>query len=183
MPISTPERLGTAIINSVSAGALVINLSVALTHHSSQGRGQLDEALNHAAQRGVLVVAAAGNQGTIGTSAITAHPWVIPVTSCDIQGRPTPESNLGNSIGRKGLAAPGENITSIGSDGLLGTFHGTSAAAPFVTGAIALLWSEFPEASAARIMRAVMRPDGRIRRAIAPALLNAWAAFMAMSAN
>jgi subtilisin family serine protease len=183
MPVSTPEQLGTAIVDSVSAGALVINLSVALTQHSSQGDGQLEQALNHAAQHGVLVVAAAGNQGTIATSAITRHPWVIPVISCDILGRPTPESNLGSSIGRKGLAAPGENIISIGSDGKLGTFHGTSAAAPFVTGTIALLWSEFPKASAAQILRAVMRPDGRVRKAIAPALLNAWTAFTAMSAN
>lgn len=161
----------------------MINLSAALTQHSSQTDGQLEQALNYAARRGVVVVAAAGNQGTIATSTITGHPWVIPVVSCDLQGRPTGESNLGSSIGRKGLAAPGENITSIGSDGKLGTFHGTSAAAPFVTGAIALLWSEFPKASAAQIMRAVMRPDGRVRNAIAPALLNAWAAFMAMSAN
>jgi subtilisin family serine protease len=183
IPVSTPEQLGTAIIDCVSAGALVINLSVALTQHSLRGDGQLEQALNYAAQHGVLVVAAAGNQGTIATSAITGHPWVIPVISCDIHGRPTRESNLGSSIGRRGLAAPGENVTSIGSDGKLGTFHGTSAAAPFVTGTIALLWSEFPKASAAQIMRALMRPDGLVRKAIAPSLLNAWTAFMAMDAN
>jgi subtilisin family serine protease len=183
MPISTPEQLGIAITDSVSAGAQVINLSAALTQHSSQADVHLEQALNYAAQRGVLVVAAAGNYGTIATSTITGHPWVIPVISCDLQGRPTRESNLGGSIGRKGLAAPGESVACIGSDGKLGTFHGSSAAAPFVTGTIALLWSEFPKAGAARIMRAVTRPDGRVRKAIAPALLNAWAAFMAMSAN
>jgi subtilisin family serine protease len=183
MPVSTPEQVGMAIIDSVTAGALVINLSAALTHFTSQGAGPLEQALNRAAQRGVLVVAAAGNQGTIAASVITGNPWVIPVISCDLQGRPTRESNLGSSIGRRGLAAPGENIISIGADGKLGTFHGTSAATPFVTGTIALLWSEFPKATAAQIKGALMKADGGARRAIVPALLNAWAAYVAMSAN
>ena len=90
------------------------------------------------------MVAAAGNQGTVGSSAITRHPWVIAVIGCDLEGRPTTESNLGSSIGRGGLAAPGQNITSLGTNGKPQTSGGTSVAAPFVTGAIALLWSEFP---------------------------------------
>ena len=49
------------------------------------------------------MVAAAGNQGTLGSSAITRHPWVIPVVACDLRGRPMNESNLGSSIGRRGL--------------------------------------------------------------------------------
>ena len=97
----------------------------------------------------ITVVAAAGNQGTVGSSAITRHAWVIAVIGCDLEGRPTAESNLGSSIGRWGLAAPGQNITSLGTDGKPQTSGGTSVAAPFVTGAIALLWSEFPGASAA----------------------------------
>ncbi len=113
---------------------------------------------------------------------ITRHPWVIPVAACNPQGQPLDESNLGSSIGRRGLAAPGENITSIGSDGKPGTFHGTSAAAPFVTGTIALLWSEFPGATAAKIKLAVTQA-GRARRTVAPPLLNAWAAYVAMSLN
>jgi subtilisin family serine protease len=180
MPISTPSDLGTAIIDSVAAGANVINLSAALTQPSSHGEQQLDQALDNAAQHGVLVVAAAGNQGMVGTSVITRHPWVIPVIGCDLQGRPTRESNLGGSIGRRGLAAPGENISSIGSDGKLSAFWGTSAATPFVTGAIALLWSEFPKATAAQIKLAVTRADGRGRRTITPPLLNASSAYAAM---
>ena len=141
------------------------------------------QALDYAANRGVMVVAAAGNQGTVGSSAITRHPWVIPVIGCDLQGRPTAESNLGSSIGRWGLAAPGQNITSLGTNGQPQTSGGTSAAAPFVTGAIALLWSEFPSASAARIKLAVTQAGGRPRRTIAPPLLDAWAAYEAMTIN
>jgi len=182
MPVSTPTDLAAAISDSISAGANVINLSAALTQLSSQS-DQLEQALDNAAHHGVLVVAAAGNHGTVGSSAVTSHPWVIPVVACDPHGRLTPESNLGASIGRHGLAAPGENITSIGSDGKPGTFSGTSAAAPFVTGAIALLWSEFPKAAVGRIKLAVTGADGRPRKSIVPPTLNAGAAYSRMANN
>jgi subtilisin family serine protease len=181
MPSATPEELATAITDVIKAGANIINLSAALTNPSSRGERQLQQALDYAAQRNVLVVAAAGNQATVGSSIITRHSWVIPVTGCDSQGRPTRESNLGSSIGRRGLAAPGENITSLGTDGKPGTFGGTSAAAPFVTGAIALLWSEFRGASAAHVKLAVTQAGRPPRHAITPSLLDAWAAYEAMT--
>ena len=114
MPSATPEELATAITDVIGAGANVINLSAALSHPSPRAEHQLEQALDYAAQRGVLVVAAAGNQGTVGSSTITRHPWVIPVIACDLQARPTAESNLGSSIGRWGLTAPGQNIVSLG---------------------------------------------------------------------
>jgi subtilisin family serine protease len=176
MPSASPEELATAITEAIAAGAKVINLSVALTNPSSRGEHELERALDYATHRGVLVVAAAGNQSTVGSSAITRHPWVIPVVACDLQGRPTPESNLGSSIGRWGLAAPGESIVSLGADGKPQTSTGTSAAAPFVAGAIALLWSEFPKATSAQIKSAITQAGKSLRRTIAPPLLDAWAA-------
>ena len=180
MPSATREELATAITDTIDAGANVINLSAALAQPSSRGERLLEQALDHAAQRGVLVVAAAGNQGMVGSSAITRHPWVIAVIGCDREGRPTSESNLGRSIGRWGLAAPGQNITSLGTNDKPQISGGTSAAAPFVTGAIALLWSEFPGASAAQIKLAVTQAGRQPRRTIAPPLLDAWAAYEAM---
>ena len=183
MPSASPEELATAITETVGAGANVVNLSAALVNASSRGGRQLQQALDYAAQRNVLVVAAAGNQGTVGSSVITRHPWVIPVTACDSQGRPAAGSNLGSSIGRQGLSAPGENITSLSTDSQPRTFGGTSAAAPFVTGAIALLWSEFPGASAAQIKLAVTQAGSRARTSLVPPLLNAWAAYQTLSSN
>lgn len=183
MPSSTPEELASAIADAIGAGANVINLSAALAQPTSKGEQRLEQVLDYAAKRGVLVVAAAGNQGTVGSSAITRHPWVIAVIGCDLDGRPTSESNLGNSIGRWGLAAPGQDITSLGTNGGPQTSGGTSVAAPFVTGAIALLWSEFPGASAARIKQAVTQAGSRLRRTIAPPMLDAWAAYQAMAAD
>ena len=155
MPSATPEELAEAIIETINAGARVINLSAALAQPSSKGERKLEEALDYAARRGVIIVAAAGNQGTVGSSAITRHPWVISVVACNIQGRPISYSNLGSSIGRRGLSAPGDNITSLGAEGKPLTLGGTSVAAPFVTGTIALLCSEFPSATATQVKLAV----------------------------
>jgi subtilisin family serine protease len=181
-PSATPEELGVAIIESIEAGAHVLNLSIALTGPSSRGNRELEEALDYAVRRGVLVVTAAGNQGTVGSTAITRHPWVIPVVACDLQGRPMGYSNLGSSIGRRGLRAPGDNITSLGVDGNPLTFGGTSAAAPFVTGAIALLWSEFPTATATAVKVAVTQASTARRPSVVPPLLNAWAAYQCIVA-
>jgi subtilisin family serine protease len=179
-PSASPQNLAEAIIDAVDAGARIINLSSALAQPSPKGENKLEEALNYAAHHGAISVAAAGNQGTVGSSAITRHPWVIPVVSCDGKGLPTGESNLGNSIGRRGLRAPGQSITSLGTDGKSLTISGTSAAAPFVTGAIALLWSEFPDANAAEVKLAITRCGRQPRNTLVPPLLDAWAAHQFM---
>jgi subtilisin family serine protease len=180
LPSATPEELAAAILETVAAGARVLNLSAAVVQPSPKGERDLQAALDHAAQRGVVLIAAAGNQGVVGSSVLTRHPWVIPVAGCDLKGRPISQSNLGSSIGRRGLLAPAEGITSLGSKGKPATFGGTSAAAPFVTGAVALLWSEFPAAPTAELLLAL----GSARRgrpaAIVPPLLDAWAAYQAL---
>jgi subtilisin family serine protease len=181
MPAATPEALADAIVGSVNAGARVINLSCALLQSPPKGERVLESALDHAARRGAIVVAAAGNQGAVGSSALTRHAWVIPVAACDQHGRMMAESNLGKSIGNRGLKAPGEKVTSLGTSSSTNTFDGTSVAAPFVTGAIALLWSEYPDASALHVKWSILHGSGPRRAAIAPPLLDAWAAYRALA--
>jgi subtilisin family serine protease len=181
MPSASAGELADAIIDVINAGARVINLSVALQGPSSGGGGSLQQALDFALRRGVVVVAAAGNQGTVGGSVITRHAWVIPVVAYDLRGRPMDLSNLGASIGRCGLGAPGEAVTSLGATAAPLTLGGTSAATPFVSGAVALTWSEFPGASAAEVKSAVTQAAAPRRTAIVPPLLNAWASYQAMS--
>jgi subtilisin family serine protease len=181
MPSATPEELATAIIDVISAGARVINLSAALVQPSSKSERELEEALNYAASRGVIVVTAAGNQGTLGSSVLTRHPWVLPVVACDVRGRPISQSNLGSSIGRRGLSAPGENITSLGAEEAPLTLGGTSVAAPFVTGAIALLWSEFSHTTAVEVKFAVTQAAVSRRTSVVPPLLDAWTAYQVMA--
>jgi subtilisin family serine protease len=183
MPSATPDELAEAITDCVKAGARVINLSAALAQPSTSGERALEAALDFALRRGVIVVVAAGNQGMVGSSALTRHPWAIPVVSYDLRGWPLGHSNFGNSIGRGGLGAPGEAITSLGTDGQAATSGGTSAAAPFVTGAIALLWSEFPDSPAFKLKLAVTAASGQRRDTVVPPLLDAWAAYQILAAE
>jgi subtilisin family serine protease len=180
MPSSTPTDLAAAIVECIDAGARILNMSVAIGQPSTKGERELQEALDYATKRGVIAVVASGNQGTLGSTAITRHQWVIPVIACDLQAKPINFSNLGNSIGRRGLSAPGINVTSLGTEGRLLTLGGTSVAAPFVTGAIALLWSEFPTATAAEIKLAITQALGQRRTTVVPPLLDAWAAYQSM---
>lgn len=180
MPSATPQELAAAIIECIDVGVRVINLSLALAQPSVKGERALEEALDQAAKRSVIIVAAAGNQGTLGSSAIIRHSWVIPVVACNMAGRPTVESNLGHSIGKRGLRAPGDRITSLSADGASQKVGGTSVAAPFVTGAIALLWSEFPGASAVQIKQAISQVATARRTSVVPPLLDAAAAAQAL---
>lgn len=182
VPNAEPEALAGAIGDCIGAGACVLNLSVSLGDVSRSADDALSEALNYAARRDVLVAAAAGNDGTIYSSAITRHPWVIPVTACGGAKVPLGTSNLSSSVGRRGLLAPGERITSLGPNGQAMTFSGTSFAVPFVTGSIALLWSAFPDASAAEVRMAIVPQTSR-RAAIVPPMLDATAAYQRLAAT
>lgn len=182
LPVATPLELAAAIRETVEGGARIVNLSAALLRPTPTGVQRLQESLDFAAARGAITVAAAGNEGAIGSSVITRHPCVIPVAGCRLNGQPLSESNFGNSIGRRGLCAPAEGVRSLGSDGQARLFRGTSAAAPFVTGTIALLLSVFPSATAAQIKSALLKVGGTRRSTVVPPILDAEAAYQSMVA-
>ncbi len=181
MPVASMEEVAAALVETIDAGACVVNLSVALAEPSSRAEAEMQQALDYAAKRGVLVVAAAGNQGTLGSSAITRHPWVVAVVACDLAGRPTAGSNLSHSAGRRGLAAPGEGIPSLAPGGALDSFSGTSAATPFVTGAVALLKSLVPAVTGGQLRFAVARASAPSRTTVVPPLLDGLGAWRLIS--
>ena len=80
----------------------------------------------------------------------------------------------------RGVLSPGDNIISLSPEGGPVIFGGTSIAAPFVTGVVALLWPAFPVASAAELLLAVLGTRRASRVAIVPPLLDAWAAHQFM---
>jgi subtilisin family serine protease len=176
-----PERLASALRETVEAGALIINLSLtAAASTGGTGEQALIQALDDCARREVIVIAAAGNSGHIGSSYITRHPAVIPVAAAGHTGAPSDHSNLGGSISQRGVLAPGENIVSLAPHGQYVTMSGTSAAAPIVTGTTALLRSLFPSRRVHEVRDAVVRTAIR-RRTIVPPQLNAWAAYQELS--
>jgi len=170
-------------MDCLESGANILNLSIALVGSSVRRENALADALDRCARQGAIVVAAAGNGGFVGGSAITQHPWVISVAACDLRGRIMRTSNLGASIGRRGLAAPGEGITSLGVDGAHIRMCGTSVAAPFVTGAVALMWSRVLTATAVEVKAAINSASVERRTTIAPPTLDAWGAYRLLTAN
>jgi len=172
-PRAAPGELAAAIVESLELGADVINISGALG--PTVGREPaLETALDSAARRGAIVVAAAGNEGTVASSPMTRHASVVPVAACDAAGRPLTDSNLARSLGARGVAALGV-ATSLNPDGPPLTLTGTSCAAAVVSGTCALLWSAFRDAAPQEIRWAVAG-NGR-RTAVSPPRLDAWAAY------
>ena len=183
IPTTTPDALAAAIVDCVEARARILNLSLNLTGFASTGEGHLNDALSFAASRGVIPVVAAANYGALGSPTLTGHSWAIPVMACDYLGRPLQGSILSAQVGRRGVSAPGKEITSLGANGHSLTISGTSAATAFVTGAIALLWSELPAVKAADMRFAVTNYSPRRRAGLVAPILNAWSSYRVLTAG
>ena len=109
----------------------------------------------------------------MGYLGLLSDPWIIPVASCDQNGRFTKESNFGPTIGKRGLMAPGINIMSSVPRGQYAQMSGTSFATAFVTGALALLWSISPKSTPTLLRRALLGHfNGEKYRGIIPRLLD-----------
>src|SRR3954465_12351079 len=78
-PAAAPDDVGRAIVECVDAGGRIVNLSAATNGLTTRPERGLGESLDYASARGALVIAAAGNQATLGSSEITRHRGVIPV--------------------------------------------------------------------------------------------------------
>ena len=121
-------------------GAKVINLSLG-TNETFGGPTDIQLAIDYAWSRGALVVAAAGNAGT-GTLDYPARlANVVSVAAIDETGLRASFSNYGPGLD---LAAPGDRILTLDGNNQVHYLRGTSFAAPFVTGAAALLLSVDP---------------------------------------
>lgn len=125
-------RVAQAIVWAVDQGARVINLSFGGTAYSYL----LHEAINYALERQVVVVAAAGNQGSVARFYPAGLPGVIAVGAADGQGRPAWFSNRGSWVG---VWAPGVRIYSAVPGGGYSLLSGTSMASPIVSGIAALI--------------------------------------------
>jgi subtilisin family serine protease len=175
IPANTAIELSKAIVETIDAGAKIINLSLGLSSSSLIIYPELQQAYDYACRNNVILVAAAGNQGNIGSISLINHQWITPVVACDVNSQFSPMSNYGSSIGNRGLMAPGVDITSISSEGQYTQMSGTSVACPFVSGTVALLWSLFPDTKAAQILYAIRKAasTNTKKRSIIPPLLDA----------
>jgi predicted outer membrane repeat protein len=146
-----------AIYYAVANGADVINASWG---GPDSGR-VLSDAIAYAERQGVVVVAAAGNDGTETPFYPAYYSTVIAVAATDRTDRRPSFSNYGSWVD---VAAPGWDILSLRAAGTSeGTLEdefttslsGTSVAAPHVTGTCALLLAANPFLTCAQIRQII----------------------------
>jgi subtilisin family serine protease len=170
VPLVPASLLADAIRDVTAAGANILNLSVGAAFVSDKDQQAVAEACDAAARSGMLIIAASGNQGRIGPSSLFMHETVIPVVAALPDGRPDPASNLGPTIARRGLLAPGWATSAIPPH-RTGIMRGSSVAAAYVSAAAALLFGLIPDADPERI-RALLLGRGRTPRSIVPPALD-----------
>ena len=123
----------------------ILNLSLGFPEDSAA----LREAVDHAAEMGVLVVASAGNGGSSAVSYPSAYESVLGVGEADSDGSVSLRSNHHAGVY---LLAPGEKLTTTYYGGGYTEVSGTSFSVPLVVGAAAALRSAKPEFSARDLM-------------------------------
>ena len=122
------------IVQAVDHGVQIINLSLGVYQDSPL----LRQAVKYADDRGVIMVAAAGNDGYNRMPYPAAYPQVLAVTAVDANGQHSLFPNQSEEID---FAAPGVGILTAKEDRGTTPFSGTSAAAPFISGTLASLIS------------------------------------------
>jgi len=127
------SRIARGIIWAVDKGANVINVSIELGEPSPE----LEEAVNYAWGQGVVIIAAAGNEGTQSPVYPAAYEHCIAVAATRQDNTLAPLSNYGDWVD---AAAPGFNIYSTLPDDSYGYKSGTSFATAYVSGLAALLF-------------------------------------------
>ncbi|WP_155060117.1 type VII secretion-associated serine protease mycosin [Streptomyces blattellae] len=133
-------------------GADVINLSLGDDSKSAHPEPAEDEAVQYALKKGAVVVASAGNGGDTGDhiSYPAAYPGVIAATAVDRYGT---RAAFSTRRWYATVSAPGVDIVIADPDRKYYEGWGTSAAAAFVSGAVALVKAAHPGLTPAQIKK------------------------------
>lgn len=113
------------------------------------------------ADRGVVVVCSAGNEGGIAWQIITAPADakdVLAIANVNSMGERAGSSSIGPSADgriKPDVAAMGVNTSVIKPNGSVGTASGTSLAAPLITSLVAGVWQRYPNLSNIEVMNAI----------------------------
>lgn len=138
------RRVGAGLVDNINAGvkwaidqgADVINMSLGVQH--TDGGLPHEEVVDYAKLKGVTIVAASGNDGQEELYYPGAFPSVIAVGAADTEGNVAAFSTYGRQVS---FVAPGTDVYSSYLENDYAFSSGTSHAAPFVSGAIALMKS------------------------------------------
>ncbi|MEH7885241.1 S8 family peptidase [Bacillus sp. JJ1609] len=144
----TTFDIARGIVWAVDNGADVINLSLG-NYQPSQ---VLEEAVRYAYSKNVVMVSAAGNDGSDQPTYPSAYPEVLSVAAVDYDGKRASFSNYGEYID---IAAPGVYIPSTYFNKQYASLSGTSMAAPHVAGLAALIKSANPELTNTQVINII----------------------------
>ena len=153
------DAISDGIRYAVAHGASVINMSLGSTEATRSVRAALAYAIAH----NVVVVAAAGNDGTRGSS-FTPYSYpasftgVISVAAVSASGKRASFSDQNSSVV---VSAPGVNVVGDGPGTSYLSGSGTSPASAFVAGVAALIRSKYPSLSPVQVMQAIVRSAQR----------------------
>ncbi|MEU9051887.1 type VII secretion-associated serine protease mycosin [Streptomyces sp. NPDC048384] len=149
---SRGNALAEGIRWAADHGADVINLSLGDDSKSAHPEAGEDEAVQYALKKGSVVVASAGNGGEKGDhiSYPAAYPGVIAATAVDKFGT---RASFSTRRWYATVSAPGVNVVIADPDHKYYEGWGTSAAAAFVSGAVALVKSAHPGLTPAQIKK------------------------------
>ena len=144
---ASTETIAAGLETAISIGARVVNVSLGIELIDADGTrhcvtdarsATLDAALRHAAEAGVLVIAASGNDGSGNICYPASNPDTLAVGSINDDGKRSSFSSHGAGLD---LVAPGNRVLTI-TDGRIATMSGTSFSAPTVAGVAALLFAQ-----------------------------------------
>ncbi|MFH8801638.1 type VII secretion-associated serine protease mycosin [Streptomyces sp. NPDC017936] len=146
------NALAEGIRWAADQGADVINLSLGDDSASAHPEPAEDEAVQYALKKGSVVVASAGNGGEKGDhiSYPAAYPGVIAATAVDRYGT---RASFSTRRWYATVSAPGVDVVIADPDHRYYQGWGTSAAAAFVSGAVALVKAAHPGLTPAQIKK------------------------------
>jgi thermitase len=121
------EALAQGIIWAADNGAQVINISLEIRDYSNE----LQEAVDYAWEKGAVIIAAAGNDGSSTPVYPAAFDNCLAVTAVKDDNTPVPLANYGDWVN---VAAPGYKIYTALPGNSYGYRYGTSFAAACISG-------------------------------------------------
>lgn len=129
---STTARVAQGILTAIDQGARVINISLG----TNADAPVLRRAVEYALERGVVIVAAAGNDQATALAYPAGYAGVVSVAAVDADGVQAFFSNSGAGLA---VAAPGVGIVSAYRDNQRVISSGTSQAAALTSGVVATM--------------------------------------------
>ncbi|OQW49281.1 MAG: hypothetical protein A4S09_12255 [Proteobacteria bacterium SG_bin7] len=176
-----------AIRYATKMGAKIINYSGGGLEYSAEEY----EAIKAAKEKGILFVAAAGNERS---NSDKNHYYpadyplsnIISVTAANETNNVLPSSNYGQST--VDIQAPGSNIYSTLPGNVFGNMTGTSQATAFATGVAVLVWAHYKEFDAEQIKKYILKtgddvPESQRNKTRYAKQLNSYKALAMLDAN